>query len=594
MLATHQNASHRAARNRIGRTVALAACVAGLAALAGCGDDDGANGSDGGGIDAAVPPDGAPPGDGGTPDGATPDGGPTLPRHNEGSPLGTNLNGVTDWSTEWAFVDAFKTSRDWISGSSTQWDDGRAIDVDTDGWVRSLQPGQIVRTLLFWGDDPHYPAGRYVVLYDGAGTLEYWSGATRDAGASSPGRDVLDVDPSVGGIGINLTAVDAGDPLRNLRVILPGGVCAEDPYRWCDAGTPCPSGACVPFEQSYATQIFHPTFLDRVKTYRVLRFMDWMDTNNSQQTQWADRPRVEDARWSTHGVPVEILVELANRLSADPWFTLPHLADDDYVTRFASLVRDRLAPGLQAWVEHSNEVWNGIFSQAGYAQQRGLDLGLSGNAFQAQLFYHAQRSTEIFQLFEAAFGGATRLVRVMGSQAANAWVSEQVLDFGDAPAHTDALAIAPYFGGYLGGPGEQARVAAMSVDDLLTELTDVAVPEAAGWIAAQADVASTRGVALVAYEGGQHLAGNGGVENDDVVNGLFDAVNRDPRMGSIYGTYLAAWRDGGGELFVHFVNCGGYSRWGRWGALEYLAQPRAEAPKWDALQTFIETNTAWW
>src|SRR4029079_15867450 len=64
------------------------------------------------------------------------------------SSLGTNLTGISDWSAEWAFVDAFKAVRDWISGSPSQWDDGRAVDVDADGWVRSLLPGQLARTLV--------------------------------------------------------------------------------------------------------------------------------------------------------------------------------------------------------------------------------------------------------------------------------------------------------------------------------------------------------------------------------------------------------------------------------------------------------------
>src|SRR5690349_12432343 len=85
-----------------------------------------------------------------------------LPPHSTSS-LGTNLTGVTDWSAEWAFVDAFKASRDWISGSATQWDDGRALDLDDAGWVRSLLPGQLARTIVLPAG--HYPAGPYVVHY---------------------------------------------------------------------------------------------------------------------------------------------------------------------------------------------------------------------------------------------------------------------------------------------------------------------------------------------------------------------------------------------------------------------------------------------
>jgi hypothetical protein len=535
--------------------------------------------------------------DGGPDDGATGDGGQGdggIPPQNVNSPLGTNLTGISDWSREWAFVDAFKMSRNWISGNSTDWDDGRAIDTDTDGWVRSLLPDQIVRTVLFWGDDEYFPTGRYVVLYEGEGTIEYWSGATRDDNASSPGRDVLDVDPTQGGIGVNITDINTADHLRNIRVIMPGGVCSDDPFRWCDGSTPCAAGTCQGFEDNYGTQIFHPTFLDRIKTYRLFRFMDWMDTNNSLQQAWANRPRILDARWSTHGVPVEIMVELANRLSADPWFTLPHLADDDYVEQFATMVRDLLRPDLRTYVEHSNEVWNGIFSQADYARQQGLAAGLSTNDYEAQLRYHSARSVEMFQIWEAVFAGPERLVRVMGSQAANPWVSEQVLGWGEAPAHTDALGIAPYFGGYLGGTDEESRVEAMTVDDLLLELETTALPNSATWTLDSAAVAQNYSVELISYEGGQHLAGHGGVENNDIINALFDEANRHAQMGVLYAAYLEAWRENGGAFFVHFVNCSGYSKWGRWGALEYLTQPRSESPKFDTLMTFIEGNAPWW
>lgn len=579
MYARNASAAPRTTRYH-GRALAVALTLT----LTACGDDAPAG-------DAGASGDAQPQLDGG----AGSDAGPTTPPANDRSPLGTNLSGLRDWSTEWPFVDAFRTSRVWISGSAGQWDDGRALDLDEHGWVRSLQTDQIARTLLFWGAEPNYPGGRYVVLYDGTGTLEYFGGATRDDGASAPGRHVLDVDPTAGGIGINIMATDAGDPLRNLRVIVPGGACSADSARFCDAETPCgDAGSCVSFEDDYAAQIFHPLFLERIRTYKVLRFMDWMDTNGSEQSTWADRPQVDDARWSIAGAPVELMVALANRLHADPWFTVPHLADDAYVTQLATYLRDHVDPSLRVYVEHSNEVWNGQFAQATYARDRGLELGLSSDAFQAQLLYHSQRSLQIFQIFETVFGDADRLVRVMASQAANPWVSTQVLDFGDALAHTDALAIAPYFGGYLGGPSEQARVAAMSVDELVTELRNEALPTAAGWMTEQAAVAAARGVRLIAYEGGQHLAGNGGVENDETINALFDAVNRDARMGELYADYLAAWKTAGGELFAHFVNCGGYSKWGRWGALEYLDQPRAAAPKYDALQSFIVNNTQWW
>ena len=91
-----------------------------------------------------------------------------------------------------------------------------------------------------------------------------------------------------------------------------------------------------------------------------------------------------------------------------------------------------------------------------------------------------------------------------------------------------------------------------------------------------------------------HLDNAASVENNDAINTLFDAANRDARMGTLYAKYLAAWKAPGGTLFAHFVHCERQSKWGRWGALEYLEQPRQEAPKFDALQTFIETTPKWW
>ena len=514
------------------------------------------------------------------------------------SPLGTNLTGVTDWSQEWTFVNAFKASRPWISGSPTTWDDGRALDVDANGWVMSLQRDQVARTLLLWDLAGHYPSGDYVVLYDGQGVIDYSGGApTFDPRLSYAGRHVLHVDAAKGGIIMTVTATQIGNPIRNIRVIMPGGICDGDPYTYVQNAAACKPGAYKNFEANYETIIFHPAFLSRIRSYRLLRFMDWGYTNNSSQTRWSERPKVSDARWSQIGVPIEVMVDLANRLGTDAWFNVPHLADDDYVLQYAKLVNQRLRSDLKAYVEYSNEVWNGAFGQAVYAAQQGqaLKLGQSNaTPFERQLFFYSKRSVDVFDIWSREFGNQRRLVRVMAAQAANPWTSEQVLDFESAKAKTDALAIAPYFGGYLGEPAQEARVQAMNLDDLFSELRAVALPQVKAWISAQATVAQKRSIALVGYEGGQHLTGVLGVENNAAINMLFDSANRDARMGDIYVQYLNVWKASGGTMMVNFVNCGGIGKWGRWGALEYLQQPRASAPKFNALQNFIEQTTAWW
>lgn len=508
------------------------------------------------------------------------------------TPIGTNLGGITDSDPSWPFVDLMKTSRPWISGNTDgTWDDGRAFDLDENGWVRSLAPNQVAKTLMFWDLEGRYPMGEFTVLYDGRGSLEYFGGAQRIS--TSSGKDVLEVGP--GGIGLTITAVDAADPIRNIRVLMPGGSCSDDSKRYCDADNACSSGAsCVSFEDNHATQVFHPQYMTRLQTYGVLRFMDWGATNHSSQQTWADRPKPADARYSIKGAPVEVMTDLANRLGVDAWFTIPHLADDDYIAGYADVVQRTLRQDLKAYVEHSNEVWNGMFAQSAYASTRGLELGLSSEPYEAQLRYHSRRSVDIFKIFEQTFGGLDRLVRVMASQAANSWTSEVALDFENASQYTDAVAIAPYFGGYFGSADRLSSLHNMNASELLDLLEHEAVPETVSWMKEQSATAAARGVALIAYEGGQHLAGVAGAEEDSQLNALFDAANRDPRMKTIYEQYLNAWRDNGGELFAHFIDCGRFTKWGRWGSLEFLNQPRVEAPKFDALQSFIETNTVWW
>ncbi|MDQ8699135.1 hypothetical protein [Hyphomicrobium sp. LHD-15] len=498
---------------------------------------------------------------------------------NATSPIGTNLTGVVDWSAEWTFTDPFKQSRPWVSSSGNTWDDGRKLNLDEHGWVKSLLPGQIARTVMYWHDgEKHYPAGKYEVLYDGEGKLTSFP---QRITAVEPGKLTLWANPKAGGISLTLEATNPDNYIRNIRIIAPDSTCDGAPDK------PCPPKAG---DADPKKSLFLPEFLDSIKSYRALRFMDWMDTNNSKITTFDQRPKVTDAHYTMKGVPVEIMVELANTLKADPWFTIPHLADDNYVEKFAEYVRDHLDPDRLVYIEYSNEVWNSIFDQSRYAGEQGAKLGLSSNAFEAQLRFYSRRSVEIFQIWEKVFSGTSRLVRVMASQAANYWVSETVLGFNDAYRSTDALAIAPYLGGYAGDQAEEARVQGMTPEALIAELHGRGLSEVQDWLTRQKEVADRFGVSLIAYEGGQHLVGVGNVVNNERINALFAAANRHPAMKDLYLAYLTQWQKAGGGMFMQFVNTSGYSKWGNWGAREYLNQPLADAPKADALETFIKAN----
>jgi hypothetical protein len=514
--------------------------------------------------------------------------------YNDHSPLGTNLNWTVDWSSEIKYVNVMKQSRPWTSCRISPWrwnwdDDGNlgTFDTDGDGWVRSLEDNRAACALMMW-DVPMVPAGRYIVLYDGEGTLSYsrMGSAVKNDALSTDGRDVLDVPENAGhGISVCVESTNPDNYIKNIRVLLPGGVCSNDRFRHCDDGSGCQApGTCLPFEQSYQTQPFNPVFLNDIKHFSVVRLMDMQEINNSPVQHWSDRKQPTAATYvGDEGVPVEVLVDLANTLEADPWVCMPHQADDDYMRRFAAYVKSALNPNLSVYLEYSNETWNGIFVQYHYVVEQGLAAGLGGdgdsaNAYLAGNQYTSRRTVEMIEIWEEVFGGAGQLVRVMPGFNKSTWVTNRRMEFENAYEKIDALAIAPYFGNSTDGN---------NLDDIFDDLTDYVAEKRDHWNGQNARMTywsqqADRPIKLIAYEAGQHME----------ASGMVDDVNRDPRMGALYTTYLNNWKADIGNLMVMYTSCMQFSSNSAWGLLEYPGQ--TGSPKYDAVITFIGDNPLPW
>lgn len=480
--------------------------------------------------------------------------------------LGINLAGPADWNTELPFVDVFRLSRTWISQKKgAGWGKGPELQLDEHGWVKRLEDDCYAETPLCTIEGGRYPGGHYTVLYEGQGTIDFWGAAT--VAAREAGRIILDVQPEKGGIFLRLVDTNPEDYVRKIRVIMPG------------------------HEETYREQPWRPGFLRLWQGVAAVRFMDLMETNNSPISRWEERPQVEDATYTRQGVPAELLIDLANRLQAAPWFCMPHQADDGYVRNFASLVRDRLDPKLPIYVEYSNEVWNGQFAQHRYAAEQGQRLGLAEKSWEAAWRYTAVRSMEIFGIWEEVLGGTERLVRVLPSQAANAHVSREVVAFRNAYQHADALAIAPYVSLNLRPQGDPPadEVASWPVERLLDHVESKSLPESLRWIEESRKVADQYGLKLLAYEAGQHLVGIQGAENNEPLTKLLHRANAHPRMGEIYRSYLDGWKRQGGDLLCHFSSVGEWSKWGSWGLLQYADQDHATSPKFMAVMQWARS-----
>jgi hypothetical protein len=480
--------------------------------------------------------------------------------------LGINLAGPADWNTELPFVDVFRLSRAWISQRrGTGWGQGPALDLDARGWVKRLEPDCFAETPLCTINGGHYPGGDWTVLWEGQGRVELSKGKVV---AREPGRMVVTIDPAGGGFFLRVLETDPADPVRNLRVLMPGftpAAVTENPW--------------------------HPRFLARWRGVACLRFMDFQETNNSKQQRWSDRPLLTDATFTRAGIPLELLCDLANRLEADAWFCLPHQADDEYVRQFAALVKARLDPASRVYLEYSNEVWNGQFQQHHYAGEQGRKLGLAEKPWEAAWHYTARRSMEIFRIWEDEFGGRPRLVRVLPTQAANSYVAKQIVGWDQASRHADALAIAPYISMNIPRQGKgltAGQVATWTVERFLDYVETNALPECIRWMEEHRQVARAYGLKLVCYEAGQHFVGVQGGENDEALTRLLHAVNAHPRMASLYAKYYAAWQAKDGDLLCHFSSVGQWSKWGSWGLLQFADDDPRQSPKFMATMTWAK------
>jgi hypothetical protein len=535
-------------------------------------------------------------GGGSTADEPTPAPGQPAPNAaNDESPLGTNLGGITYFSTQVPLIDQFKSSAPWISGTTDAWDDGRSFDLDGNGWVRSLQPGQIARTLMLVRKGV-FPTGKYTVLYEGDGALEYTFGWRKLDAESSPGRDVVEATTPDGNLALFITRTNPSNHVRNIRVLLPGGVCGSDAFVHAAAPSDCTAGNFRSFEQVHSTLLFNPLFLERTRKYKVLRYMDWMETNfDLQNGTWADRPQLADARWNGQGgVPLEVMIELANRLNAHPWFNIPHRADDDHVRNFAQMVRERLNPVLKTYIEYSNETWNPDVPASAYGEQQSQALGIAvpGDPYTSRVRYHARRAPQVFDIWSSVFGGTARLVRVLGGQAESTYLNEVVTSFENAHLKADALGVNAYFNvSDLTTDGDAARFVALTNAQAFDKIRTEALPGLAANVKAAIPIAARVNLKLVAFESGNSLWPPFALRNNTQLIAKLDSIQRDPDMKSIYTQFLNDWFNAGGHLLMNFTDISGYSGSGGWfGSLEHVAQAREQAPKFDALMTFIENN----
>ena len=534
----------------------------------------------------------------------------TAPREGRRA-LGLNLAEVAGWSTELPFIDVMHSASRWTGHTGEGWGgmDEPALfaagALDADGWVVAFPRGLRRISTFVLNELPGEmtsAAGTWHASWEGSANLGF-DGAARNV-RYGDNSATFDFTPGQGGVLIQFNR----GTLRNLRIVHERNL-----------------------DRAAQGEVFNPDWLALVGDMEILRFMDWMLTNHSTLSQWQDRPQVGDYSWSRRGVPLEILLRLANETGAEPWFTLPHLADDEYVRQFAQAVRDGLRPDLRGWFEFSNEIWNWQFDQAHWADQTGRR---HWNVDSAWVQYGAVRAAEVMRLIDEVYqGDEGRRVRVLGLFTAWLGLENVMLDAPDFmaedPAHHrpprdffDALAVTGYFSGELQAESKSdlvrrwlvdSRAAAetegraqglsaralrdyveahrfdRAIDWAAQELRDGSLSGSAEnsvrdlldrTLAHHARVAAEHGMALVMYEGGTHVVTHPRDHQDEERIAFFEALNYSPQMGDLYRELIRGWQALTPAPFVAFNDVSRPSVWGSWGHLRHLDD---STPRWDAL-----------
>lgn len=508
--------------------------------------------------------------------------------------LSLGLAGINDWSVQQPFLDVMKTARPWIGHLPNRfggWDEAdlaRAGALGPHGWPILIPPQLTALSTLILTDlppDAGGVAGRYVLTYQGKGDLKL-EGRAQLVQAEA-GRILFDYTPGDGFVAITLTALDPADLIHAISVV------RADREAALTAG-----------------DIFNPDWLARIRGVRGLRFMDWMATNNSTLSDVKNRPLPDDYTYARNGVPVEIMVALANELQADPWFTLPHLATDDLVRVYAQITHDSLDPALAAHVEFSNEVWNWQFAQARWAEDQGR---ARWGKEQTWVQFYALRAAQVMDIWAQVYADAPdRLVRIIATQTGWPGLEDQILNAPlviaeDLPApasHFDAYAVTGYFSALLGADEKapmvrdwiaQSKAAdpsnpyALANQLAAQELRDGSVSgDPSDSLAAvlgetlpyQASVAAKHSLRLMMYEGGTHVVGFGAQVDDPDLTAFFTQFNFSPEMGGLYQELLDGWQALSDAPFNAFVDVYRPSKWGSWGALRHLGD---DNPRWQAL-----------
>ena len=471
------------------------------------------------------------------------------------SNIGVNLNANAPYLGDYIWVDVHNLFSTWspVSGTAT-------VPVNSDNYP--LAPATA------YADLADYPDGNYQLSYQGTATVSFTgigylaAPVVTDSNGVSTGTVVIDHELGNG---------------TNLRLTVNG---VSSTATFSDFHLYSPGYGSNP------TQMFTNAFLDTLKPFSTLRFVQWNATINSTVSTWQQRTSPSSfIATGSSGVPYEDMIALSNETQKDMWITLPALATPNYVENLAQLIYADLDPNLKVYVEYSDETWN-----AGWLEHSQVLKAAQSNPLvnaQGAVGQVAQQSAfelvTAAQIFDQVFGASSARVRpIVAGFSEDTAVAQHQLEFiqanyGTPSQYVWGVAIAPYLSLPAGD-----NTAGLTENQLFNDLTVDFNTDFTHALQTNNAVAKSYNLPLVTYEGGTSIPSVNGIARQVKEQAQFD-----PRMYQLYVTMMNYWNQtiGSGNLFMDYDLDGTYTDIRFFGLLQSVSD--AGSQKYDALLSEI-------
>ncbi|MBI4910883.1 MAG: hypothetical protein HY820_45155 [Acidobacteria bacterium] len=346
---------------------------------------------------------------------------------------------------------------------------------------------------------------------------------------------------------------------------------------------------------------FTDEFLAALAPFRVLRFMGFVEANNTNPlfgdadniTHWAERHVPSDATQQMYGrkrgFAWEYAIQICNLSGKDIWINIPVAADDDYIQNLAKLLHEQLDPSLTIYIEYSNEVWNPGFTQYTYnlaaadaeVAAGGSPLNSDGNRDRLEWARRRalKRLIDASRIFSSEFDDPSRLRPVYSwwtifpDQYRNVLQWAQAV-YGAPSTYLWAIAKTNYY--------NDRRAARDASPEAVLDAMRADSDNGRTYTSRIKQVADLFGLQFVTYEAGPD---NGGGSTVNIGNRIL--ANRLPAMRELMLRDVRDnWFELGGGLYMLLELSSAYSRYGCWGQNEDVID--LTTPKYQAVLELSE------